>query len=78
MKTAVSLPDDLFRDAEELATRLETSRSELFRRALQDFVARHDVDQIRETIDRLVAELGAEQDQALRTAGQKVMEETEW
>lgn len=78
MKTAVSLPDELYRDAEELATRLEISRSELYRKALQEFVARHDVDQTRETIDRVVAELGAQEDEVLRAAGQKAIEETEW
>lgn len=78
MKTAVSLPDELYRDAEELGTRLEISRSELYRKALQEFVARHDVDQTRETIDRVVAEIGAQEDEVLRAAGQKAIEETEW
>lgn len=78
MKTAVSLPDELYRDAEELAARLDTSRSELYRKALQEFVARHDVDQTRETIDRVVAELGVQENEVLRAASQRVIEETEW
>lgn len=41
MKTAVSIPDRLFKDAEALAARLRVSRSELFARAVKDFVDRH-------------------------------------
>ena len=41
MKTAVSIPDDVFEEAERLATELKTSRSQLYSRALQEFVARH-------------------------------------
>jgi predicted transcriptional regulator len=40
MKTAVSIPDDVFEDAERLASRLHTSRSQFSARALADFVAR--------------------------------------
>jgi predicted transcriptional regulator len=42
MKTAVSIPDDLFRRADELASQLGKSRSELYREALADYVARRD------------------------------------
>ena len=36
MKTAVSLPDDLFRMAEGVARRLKVSRSQLYATALAD------------------------------------------
>ncbi len=36
MKTAVSLPDDLFRMAEAAARRLQVSRSELYARAITE------------------------------------------
>ena len=42
MKTAISLPDSLFRSAEQLAARLGISRSELYCRAIRDLLARHD------------------------------------
>ena len=41
MKTAISLPDPLFRAAEGLAKRMGLSRSELFQRALQEFLRDH-------------------------------------
>jgi predicted transcriptional regulator len=39
MKTADSLPDDLYRAADRVAERLRISRSELYRRALERYVA---------------------------------------
>jgi predicted transcriptional regulator len=46
MKTAISIPDDVFEEAERLAGRLRTSRSQLDTRALAEFVARHDEDRV--------------------------------
>ena len=41
MKTAISLPDDLFDTAEQTASRLGISRSVLYQRALALFLERH-------------------------------------
>lgn len=41
MKTAVSLPDDLFLSANDLARRQGVSRSELYAVALAEYVAKH-------------------------------------
>jgi metal-responsive CopG/Arc/MetJ family transcriptional regulator len=38
MKTAVSLPDDLFRQADAAARRLRVSRSELYSKAIEEFL----------------------------------------
>ena len=40
MKTAISIPDDLFRAAERAAKRLGLSRSELYQRAVAAFLER--------------------------------------
>jgi hypothetical protein len=39
MKTAISIPDPLFASAESLADRLGISRSALYARALEEFLA---------------------------------------
>jgi metal-responsive CopG/Arc/MetJ family transcriptional regulator len=57
MKTAISLPDDLFKAAESLAGRLGVSRSRLYANALEDYIARH---QARRVSERLDAVYGAE------------------
>jgi metal-responsive CopG/Arc/MetJ family transcriptional regulator len=41
MKTAISIPDRVFRSAEELAARLSVSRSELYSNALAEFIEKH-------------------------------------
>jgi len=42
MRTAVSIPDEPFRKADELADRLGKSRSEVYREALADDVSRRE------------------------------------
>jgi metal-responsive CopG/Arc/MetJ family transcriptional regulator len=78
MKTAVSIPDDLFRDAERLVCRLQTSRSQLYARALSEFVARHDDDRVTASINRVVDEVGTEIDDFSREAAQQTLRQVEW
>lgn len=42
MKTAISIPDELFDLAERLAARLGISRSQLYQRAIARYVASHE------------------------------------
>ncbi|MCU0974314.1 MAG: ribbon-helix-helix domain-containing protein [Burkholderiales bacterium] len=51
MKVAISLPDPVFRSAEQLAARLGISRSELYCRAIRDLLARHDDAAITQQLD---------------------------
>jgi metal-responsive CopG/Arc/MetJ family transcriptional regulator len=53
MKTAISLPDSLFRQAELVAKRLGLSRSELYRRALRAFLERHNDQVVTEILDEV-------------------------
>jgi metal-responsive CopG/Arc/MetJ family transcriptional regulator len=41
MKTAISLPDKVFEEAESLAQRLGLSRSELYTKALEAYLSRY-------------------------------------
>jgi metal-responsive CopG/Arc/MetJ family transcriptional regulator len=41
MKTAISLPDDLFDAAEEMAARLGMSRSQLYATAVHEYLEAH-------------------------------------
>jgi metal-responsive CopG/Arc/MetJ family transcriptional regulator len=58
MKTAVSLPDKLFTGAERLARRLKVTRSELYARALDEYLSRHAPDAVTEALDRVCEQLG--------------------
>jgi predicted transcriptional regulator len=78
MKTAVSIPDDVFEDAERLASRLHTSRSKLYARALAEFVARHDDDRVTALMDEAVSEAGGQRDAFLTAAARQSMQRAEW
>jgi hypothetical protein len=78
MKTAVSIPDGVFAKAERLARRMKRSRSELYTRALDEYVARHAPDRITEAMDKVCAELGAERDPFVSAAARRVLERSEW
>ncbi len=53
MKTAVSLPDQVFQRAEALAKSLQMSRSELYATALAAFVAEHESARITEQLNQV-------------------------
>jgi len=77
MRTAISIPDDVFEEAERLATELKTSRSQLYCRALQEFVARHSPDRLTEAMNRVIDEVGSEIDQFSQRAAYRVLKRVE-
>jgi len=52
VKTAISLQESLFERADALARQLRLSRSQLFSRALDDFLKRHESRMLLEAINR--------------------------
>ncbi len=56
MKTAVSIPDKIFRSADSLAKRLGVSRSRLYADALADFLSRRQGLQVKERLDAIYGE----------------------
>jgi metal-responsive CopG/Arc/MetJ family transcriptional regulator len=55
MKTAVSLPDDLFRVAEAAARRLRVSRSRFYATAISEYLDRRRTEAIMERLDEVYA-----------------------
>ena len=55
MKTAISVPDRVFRSAEDLAARLRVSRSELYSNALAEFIERHKNDLVTSRLNEVYA-----------------------
>jgi metal-responsive CopG/Arc/MetJ family transcriptional regulator len=79
MKTAVSVPDRVFAEAERLARRLKKSRSQLYAEALAEYVARHDEDQLTERINAALDALGEpHQDPAMAEAVYQTLRNVEW
>ena len=71
MKTAVSVPDDVFERADRLARRSGLSRSEVYSRALREYVARH-------APNNVVATIGDEGATFASEAGRRSLETVEW
>ena len=79
MKTAISLPDDLFREADRVAKRLKLSRNELFRRALTAFVASSRDAEITASYNAAFASAEAPDELKFRRAAvRRVLRDVEW
>ena len=77
MKTAVSVPDDVFHQIEKIAKRTRRSRSEVFSQALREYVARHAPDEIADALNR-VADQVDRNDEFVAEASRRVLENVEW
>ncbi|EMY70550.1 hypothetical protein [Leptospira vanthielii] len=55
MKTAISIPDDLFVSAEKTAKKLGIPRSQLFAIALEEFIQNHSKEKITEKLNEVYA-----------------------
>lgn len=71
VKTAISIPDDLFAQADALAGRLQISRSELYAIAAADYVAKHRDEDIVARLNAVYSDLPSGVDPALRRAQAK-------
>jgi metal-responsive CopG/Arc/MetJ family transcriptional regulator len=78
MKTAVSVPDDVFHAAERHARRARKSRSQLYADALSEYLARHAPDEVTEAMNQVVNELPRRTDPFTAAASRRVLEQTEW
>ena len=79
MKTAVSVPDDLFAQVDRLAKRSRRSRSEVYSAALREYVARHAPDEVTVGLDAVLAELGQpDAGDLTTTAARRTLESSEW
>jgi predicted transcriptional regulator len=56
MKTAISIPDDLFQAAERLANQLGIPRSRLYSMAVEEFVEQRQAEDITRRLDEVYAE----------------------
>lgn len=79
MKTAVSVPDDLFAQADRLAKRSRRSRSEVYSAALREYVARHAPDEVTAGLDAVLADLGETgPDEFAGRAARRTLVDAEW
>jgi len=80
MKMAVSIPDELFTEADQLARRMKKSRSRLYADAMREYVIRHDMDAITEALNRVCDEQGASEqiEPAVLASAVHLLQRVEW
>ena len=78
MRSAVSLPDDLFRLAEVAAGRLRMSRRELYGVAIAEFLKRQRTDAVTERLNDVYSRRRARVDSRLHRAQLSSVEKDSW
>ena len=78
MKTAISIPDNIFADAEKLARALKKSRSLLYSHALKEYLARHAADQVTEALDRVCGDNPPADSAFAKAAARRTLRPSQW
>jgi metal-responsive CopG/Arc/MetJ family transcriptional regulator len=78
MKTAISIPDKIFHDAERLSRRLKKSRSQIYAEAVTEYIARHDPEAVTEAMNRVCEQMSDYPDPAISGAARRILEDVEW
>lgn len=78
MKTAISIPDELFVAADALAAKLEMSRSGLVAAALAEYIARHRAGRVTERLDAVYAAEESRPNATVRAAGARTLRRADW
>ncbi|TVR66855.1 MAG: ribbon-helix-helix protein, CopG family [Gemmatimonadales bacterium] len=78
MKTAISLPDELFEAADSLAERLGVSRSEFYARAVAEYLAKHRHEDLAERLNQVYADESSGTHPSLRRAQARSVDSGEW
>jgi metal-responsive CopG/Arc/MetJ family transcriptional regulator len=78
MKTAVSIPDEVYEQAERFVRRTGRSRSDVYSRALAEYLARHAPDDVTDAVNRVVDELNEGEDRFIGTTARGTLGRTEW
>lgn len=78
MKTAISIPDKVYSEAERLSRRLKKSRSQVYTEAVTEEIARHDPDAVTEAMNRVCDSVDNQRDPAFANVARRTLEAVEW
>lgn len=78
MKTAISVPDEVFEAAERAAKKLGVSRSEFYSNAVRDFIERYGREGITQSLDNVYASSESGVDKALAAMQWSSIPKEEW
>ncbi len=72
----MSIPDELFREAERLARRTRKSRNQFYSEAVNEYVARH-AEEVTEAVNQVCEQVGDETDPFLSLAARLILARSE-
>jgi metal-responsive CopG/Arc/MetJ family transcriptional regulator len=78
MKTAISIPDELFESADELAEEMGVSRSQLYATAVAEYVAKYRTGDVTARLNEVYYEEPSGVERAFRTAQARSLGSSEW
>ena len=78
MKTAISIPDKLFKEVDATARRLGMSRSELFSKAVAVYIEQHRARRVTAALDRVYAANGSTLEPALSDLQRRSVDGDGW
>jgi hypothetical protein len=78
MKTAISVPDRIFREAEQHARKMGRSRSQLYTQALSEYLVRHSPDAVTDAMNKVCDQVGGERDNFAASASRRMLKKETW
>lgn len=78
MKTAISIPDPVFEAAESMAEHLGVSRSELFSKAIAEYMENHKYQHVTALLNKIYGKEASELDAELAAMQMNVLQQEKW
>lgn len=78
MKTAISIPDEVFEAADRAAKKLGVSRSELYATAVHEFVERHRIEDVTTKLNEVYSSSTSDLDESLHQMQGQVLAKEDW
>jgi metal-responsive CopG/Arc/MetJ family transcriptional regulator len=78
MKTAISIPDSVFEAAEKLATRVGVSRSQLYTKAVKEFLKEHQNELVTKKLNEVYSEESSCLDRTDHNLQYSSLQKDEW
>ena len=78
MKTAISIPDDVFEAADRTARSLGVSRSELYSTAVNEYIERHRIEDVTVKLDEVYSSVQSTLDKSLHVMQTQTLEREDW
>ena len=78
MKTTISIPDEIYHTADQLAKRFGMSRSELYSRAVSDYINAHKYEGVTKALNRIYAKEKSEIDPVINVMQLSSLPKDSW